>query len=142
MNNDVHQEPWLHTLYEEVRGVAREAPAPPDRPWVQNDENVKRCRQRLLDVILVDLESKIRGAALAGSREAVVLQFKGTHTFPAPEGSYFYLFLLKGHASPDRRHDRELNPPLLDTLKGILQPFEVRHVWVPGTDDNTLLVKW
>lgn len=97
--------------------------------------NVAAAQSRLLARLTEGLEDRVLAAAAEGKRELEVLVFEGSETF---DDEFCYLYLLKGA----RGQPEEGVVPLLATMRRMLAPFRVRHVWRLGTVQNTVLVSW
>ena len=97
--------------------------------------NVWAAQQKLLTT-LVDssLEDAVLGAARQGKTEVELLAFQGSDTF---DGHFCSLYLLKGPRLPEPGV-----VPLLRTLRQMLAPFRVKHVWDEGTVQNTVTLTW
>lgn len=97
-------------------------------------------QKKLKDDILLKVPDCVRLAASKGKLSTDVLTFGGNDQYD----DFSYLFLLKGPRNKDQRDLLFGNGyvPLLETLRRELVPFEVRHVWVGGTNENRLVLTW
>lgn len=126
-------------LYAEARSLSTGGDPVPCCDLRDTDEAAVRAAQaRLFDSMVTDLPARIVEAAKAGRRDLELLVFDGSATY---DGEYFFLYLLLGPRGPDR-HASPRVVPLLDTLRTSLAPFEVTHIWRPGTVQNQVLVSW
>lgn len=98
-------------------------------------------QEKLKTELLLKIPDCVRLAASKGLLSTNILTFHGNDKF---QQEFSYLFLLKG---PRNREQRDLLSaagfvPLLDTLRSECNPFEVRHTWMPGTNENHVTLFW
>lgn len=109
-------------------------------------EKICKAQEKLKAHIQDKVPDAIRIAAAKGHTMTDIITFHGNDKFIIEgEGDEFpILFLLKGPANPEQRQMllAEGFVPLLETLRREMAPFEVRHNWTVGTNQNRLSLVW
>lgn len=109
---------------------------------------IRDAQTKLKDVILTKIPDAIHVAAAKGLNMAEAFTFNGNEKFriedDTPGHEFPVLFLLKGPADPQQRHELGAAGfvPLLNILQTELAPFNIRHSWTAGTNTNKLTVIW
>lgn len=108
-------------------------------------EKIWKAQEKLKARIMDKVPDAIRMAAAQGHTSTEIISFHGNDKF-IEEGydEFPLLFLLKGPATQEQRQALLADGfvPLLDVLKRDLVPFEVRHNWTVGTNQNRLSLVW
>jgi hypothetical protein len=105
---------------------------------------IMHTQHLLAEKYLAYVHSNIQSAAMRGQYHLIIGTFDGHDRIDIGIEKISLLFLVKGCLDYNlSKHLKQLGfVTLLDILQKKIKPFEVDHVWVPGTTTNHIVIRW